>query len=60
MWGPRQPTDEEEEQEQLLWQEIDQYMLGIGEPRPLVDILDNLIAQADILQQALDLAVIAL
>ena len=60
MWGPRQPTDEEEEQEQLLWQEIDQYMLGIGEPRPLVDILDNLIAQADILQQALDLAAIAL
>ena len=35
-------------------------MFGIGEPRPLVDILDNLIAQADILQQALDLAVIAL
>ena len=58
MWGQWQPT--EEEQEQLLWQELDQYMFGIGEPRPLVDILDNLIAQADILQQALNLAVIDL
>ena len=58
MWGQWQPT--EEEQEQLLWQELDKYMFGIGEPRPLVDILDNLIAQADILQQALNLAVIDL
>ena len=58
MWGPWQPT--EDEQEQLLWQKLDQYVFGIGEPRPLVDILDNLIAQADILQQALDLAVIVL
>ena len=58
MRGPWQPT--EEKQEQLLWQELDKYVFGIGEPRPLIDIMENLIAQADTLQQALDLAVIAL
>ena len=44
------------EGEQVLWQELDQYLFGIWAPRPAVDIMDNLTAQADTLQQALDLA----
>ena len=45
-----------EEQEQALRQELDQYLFGVGEPRPLVNIMDDLTTQADSLQQALDLA----
>ena len=62
MWGAGQenqmlrPQATMEEQEQALWQELDQYLFGVGEPRPLVDIMDDLTTQADTLQQALDLA----
>ena len=62
MWAAGQenqmirPQATVEEQEQALWQELDQYLFGFGEPRPLVDIMDDLTTQADTLQQALDLA----
>ena len=66
MWGAGQenqmirPQATVEEQEQALWQELDQYLFGVGEPRPLVDIMDDLTTQADTVQQALDLADIEL
>ena len=62
MWGAGQGNQmicsqaTVEEQEQALWQELDQYVFGVGEPQPLVNIMDDLTTQAVTLQQASDLA----